>query len=272
MNTRPAKTCLPTLFVSHGAPTLAVEDSPAHQFLIDCGKTLGKPKAILMLSAHFEAPTATVTANPKPETVHDFGGFSKELYDIIYPAPGNPDLACRVADLAQAGGIPVRADATRGLDHGAWVPLSLMYPDADVPVVQLSIDSRQGPAYHFRLGGLLRPLRDEGVLIVGSGGATHNLRHVFQSAPGAPASEWVADFREWLAVTVENDRRDDLAHYRERGPYAAQNHPTEEHFLPLLAAMGATDSGEPRHRIHVSETYSALAMDAYIFGTCPGFA
>lgn len=266
MDKRFANTRLPTLFVSHGAPTLAIDDSAAHQFLRSYGQHLGKPKAILMLSAHFEAPFATVTASLAPETVYDFWGFPKELYDITYPAPGDPDLAARIGTLMGDGGIPVQADATRGLDHGAWVPLSLMYPEADVPVVQLSIDPRQGPEYHFRLGELLRPLRDEGVLIVGSGGATHNLRGAFQSAPGAPTPEWVVEFREWLAETVKNDRRDDLVHYRERGPSAVQNHPTEEHFFPLLAAMGATQPYESRQRIHESETYGVLAMDAYMFG------
>lgn len=266
MDTASANIRLPTLFVSHGAPTLAIEDSPAHQFLTEFGQTLGKPRAILMLSAHFDLSVATITTSTAPETIHDFGGFPKALYDIAYPAPGYPDLARRVADLLQAGGIPIREDATRGLDHGAWVPLLLMYPDADVPVVQLSIDSRQGATYHFRLGELLRPLRDEGVLIVGSGGATHNLRYMFQPAPGDPTPEWVIGFRDWLAETVENDHRDDLAYYRERGPFATQNHPTEEHFLPLLASMGATEPGELCQRIHESESFGVLAMDSYLFG------
>lgn len=259
-------TRMATLFISHGAPTLAIEDGPAHQFLIDCGKRLRKPKAILMLSAHFEAAIATVTTSLSPPTIHDFRGFPKALYDITYPAAGNPLLAQRVTELLQTGGIPVRANPTRGLDHGAWVPLRLMYPNAEVPVVQLSIDSRQGPMYHFRLGEQLRPLRDEGVLIIGSGGATHNLQQVFQYATGDGMPEWVEAFREWLAETIEKDQRDGLAKYRLRGPYAAQNHPTEEHFLPLLSAMGATEPGESHQRIHKSETYGALAMDAYVFG------
>lgn len=257
---------MPTLFISHGAPTLAIEDGPAHRFLIECGKTLGKPKAVLLLSAHFDVPVATVTTSPSPGTIYDFGGFPDELYDIVYAAPGSPEVAGRVVGLLQEGDIPVREDATRGLDHGAWVPLLLMYPEADVPVVQLSIDSRRGPAYHFRLGELLQPLRDEGVLIIGSGGATHNLRYIFQSAPDDPMPDWAAGFREWLAETVEGDRREDIAHYRERGPHAAQNHPTEEHFFPLLCAMGATQHGERSERIHASETFGALAMDAYVFG------
>jgi 4,5-DOPA dioxygenase extradiol len=262
-----ANTRMPTLFISHGAPTLAIEDGPAHRFLVACGQTLGKPRAVLLLSAHFDVPVGTVTTSPVPETIYDFGGFPDALYDITYPAPGNPELARRVAGLLQEGDIPVREDATRGLDHGAWVPLLLMYPDADVPVVQLSIDSRQGSAYHFRLGELLQPLRDEGVLIIGSGGATHNLRYILQSAPDDPMPDWAAGFREWLAEAVEGDKRDDITHYRERAPFAVQNHPTEEHFFPLMCAMGAIQRGERIERIHASETFGALAMDAYMFGS-----
>ena len=219
-----------------------------------------------MLSAHFEASTATVTTSPAPRTIHDFGGFPQELYDITYPAPGGANLAQRVSALLQDGGIPVQDDARRGLDHGAWVPLSLMYPAADVPVVQLSIDARQGPAYHLRLGELLRPLRDEGVLIVGSGGATHNLAYALVASQDDQTPDWAITFREWLFEAVMNDRRDDLVNYRAIAPDAARNHPTEEHFLPLLCVTGASFLGEPRRRVHASETYGVLAMDAYMFG------
>ena len=254
------------MFVSHGAPTLAIEDDPAHQFLISCGKSLGKPRAILLLSAHFQAPTATVTTSLSPKTIYDFSGFPEELYDISYPAPGDPDLAHRISTLLQSGGLSTSESSARGLDHGAWIPLSLMYPDADVPVVQLSIDARQGPAYHFRLGELLRPLRKEGVLIIGSGGTTHNLSYALRAQHNDQVPDWVIGFREWLAGAVADDRRDDIANYRALAPDAALNHPTEEHFLPLLCAMGATEPGELRRRIHESETYGALAMDAYLFG------
>ena len=259
-------TQLPTLFVSHGAPTLAIDDSPARRFLLSFGDVLGKPRAILVLSAHFETPVATVTSSSAPETIYDFWGFPRALYDITYPAPGDPALASRVTELLSAAGIPARLDEHRGLDHGAWVPLSLMYPDADVPVVQLSIDARKGAAYHFRLGEALRPLRDEGVLIIGSGGVTHNLSHAINAPPDAPLVEWASTFREWVADAIEGDRRDDLANYRAAAPDAVRNHPTEEHFLPLLCAMGAATPGEPRRRVHVSDSHGALAMDAYLFG------
>ena len=262
-------TQLPTLFVSHGAPTLAIDDGPAHRFLKTCGDRLGKPRGILMLSAHYEASTATVTTSEFPDTIHDFRGFPNALYDITYPAPGNPLLARRVSEMLSTAGIKMNLDEQRGLDHGAWIPLSLMYPDADVPVVQLSIDARKDAAYHLRLGEVLRPLRDEGVLIIGSGGATHNLSHALRSPQDAALADWAHSFREWLADTVENDRRDDLANYRDIAPDANRNHPTDEHLLPLLCAIGATTPGEARRRIHASDTYGALAMDAYMFGAWP---
>lgn len=256
----------PTLFVSHGAPTLVLDDSPARRFLMSYGKVLGKPRAILVLSAHFDRPVATVTSSSAPETIHDFGGFPDALYEITYPAPGDPALANKVDDLLSAAGIPVRQDEQRGLDHGAWIPLLLMYPDADVPTVQLSIDARNDAAYHLRLGESLRPLREEGVLIVGSGGATHSLSSAIGAPKDALLVEWAGSFRDWLADAVENDRRDDLANYREIAPHAHRNHPTDEHFLPLLCAVGATRPGEPRRRVHASDEYRALAMDAYLFG------
>ena len=259
-------TRLPTIFVSHGAPTLAIEPGPAQHFLKTAGKDLGQPTSILVLSAHFEAPIATLTASAAPQTIHDFGGFPRSLYDITYPAPGNPSLAHYVSDMLSTAGVPAIVDEERGLDHGAWIPLSLMYPDANVPVVQLSIDSRKGAAHHLRLGELLRPLREEGVLIIGSGGATHNLSSAMRAPRDAPLVDWAVTFREWLAEAVESGRRDDLANYRAIAPDARRNHPTEEHFLPLLCAMGATEPDESRRRVHMSDTYGALAMDAYLFG------
>ena len=259
-------TRLPALFVSHGAPTLAIEPGPAHRFLKTLGRDLGKPTAILVLSAHFNVPVSAVTANPAPDTIYDFYGFPDALYDMTYPAPGNPSLAHRVSELLSVAGIITRLDEDRGLDHGAWIPLSLMYPDADVPVVQLSIDSRKDAAYHFRLGELLAPLREEGVLIIGSGGATHNLAHAMHAEHDAQLADWANNFREWLAETVESNGRSALANYRAVAPDARRNHPTAEHLLPLLCAMGAAEPGEPRRRIHASETYGSLAMDMYLFG------
>ena len=255
----------PAVFVSHGAPTLPIEASPARDFLFELGHTLGKPKAILVLSAHWENGDAAVSAAPRPETIHDFFGFPQELYRLAYPAPGAPELAARVIKLLDAKGIVTHMHPTRGLDHGAWVPLLLMYPDADIPVTQLTVQPPLGTGHHFQLGEALRPLRDEGVLILGSGGATHNLYEFGRHRRDAPPPDWVTGFQEWLAHTIESGNTDDFLHYRERGPDAKRNHPSEEHFLPIFAAAGAGNPGVAGRRIHRSHTFGILAMDAYRF-------
>jgi 4,5-DOPA dioxygenase extradiol len=261
---------MPVVFVSHGAPTLATEDNDAHRFLRTFGIELGRPRGILVVSAHFEAPVATVTAAESPQTIHDFGGFPRELYEMTYPAPGSPELAGEVLELLAQAGVPTRAAASRGLDHGAWIPLSLMYPQADIPVVQVSIDPRRGSRYHHELGRHLAPLRGDGVLIMGSGGVTHNLRELAWDGRHAGTPQWAAAFNEWVAEATAAGRIDDLLAYRDLAPHAARNHPTEEHFFPLLCALGAVSEDEHRARVHHSYTMGALSMDTYQFGNCPG--
>ncbi len=256
----------PAIFVSHGAPTLAVEDGAAHRFLKGLGEGLGRPKAILVASAHWENDAPQLQSVAEPETIYDFFGFPKPLYEITYPAPGAPGLAERAADLLSAAGLAATLDPNRGLDHGAWVPLHLMYPEADVPVTQLSLQTALGPAHHLRLGEALQPLRDEGVLIIGSGGLTHNLGEFRNHGPGAAAPDWVADFADWMAQALAEDRRDDLLNYRSLAPHGVRNHPSEEHFLPLFVALGAGGAGARAERLHASTTYGVLAMDAYAFG------
>jgi len=255
----------PAIFVSHGAPTLPMETSAAREFLAGLGTTLGKPEAVVVVSAHWESGEAAVSTVDRPDTIHDFYGFPDELYRLKYPAPGAPQLASRVSKLLDAKGVPTHLHPTRGLDHGAWVPLLLMYPDADIPVTQLTVQPEQGTAHHFQLGETLRPLRDEGVLILGSGGATHNLNEFGRHRRDAPPPEWVTTFQEWLARTIESGSKDDFLLYREAGPHAARNHPSEEHFLPLFAAAGAGDPAIAGRRIHRSHSYGILAMDAYRF-------
>jgi len=261
-----AQQTMPVVFISHGSPTLAIEDGEAHRFLRAYGDRLGRPRAILVLSAHFTAPVATVTAAEAPETIHDFYGFPRVLYGMTYPAPGDPGLADDIARRLTAAGIPARTDASRGLDHGAWIPLALMYPEADVPVVQVAIDPRRDAAYHYDLGQQLASLRNEGVLIIGSGGVTHNLRELEWGAEDADVPEWAASFNEWVAAAIADERIDDLLAYRERGPNAARNHPTEEHYFPLLCALGAAAGDSHRERVHHSYTMGALSMDTYQFG------
>jgi len=255
---------MPAIFVSHGAPTLSLEPVKARDFLRGLGRRIAKPKAILAISAHWETDVPTVSGVKQPETIHDFFGFPQDLYRLRYPAPGAPELAKRVAELLDVAGFAADTSADRGLDHGAWVPLMLAYADADVPVTQLSIQTRRGPQWHWRLGEALRPLRNEGVLILASGSATHNLREFRRQGRDAAPLPYVAAFNDWLVDAVTAGRLDDLIDYRSRAPEAARNHPTEEHLLPLFVAVGAGSTGRGE-RLHASYTYGALAMDAYRF-------
>ena len=255
----------PSVFVSHGAPTLAIEDNPAHRFLLGFGVELGRPKAILVVSAHWETRVPALTAAPRLKTVYDFGGFDPVLYTIRYEPPGAVEVGARARGLLESAGFATQTDPARGLDHGGWVPLLLMYPQADIPVAQLSVQSRLGAEHHWRVGQALRPLRDEGVLILASGSLTHNLREAFHSAPGVLTPAWVTAFSEWVAEALAGQRLDELLDYARRAPYARENHPTPEHFLPLLVAWGAGTPGVAPRRVHSSTTLGVLAMDAYVF-------
>jgi 4,5-DOPA dioxygenase extradiol len=260
---------VPALFISHGSPLLAVADSAARRFLQDLGPRLPAPTAIVTFSAHYDRPTTEVTAGPRPATIHDFGGFPEELYRLEYPAPGDPQLAREIVARLEAEGVPARLAPDRGLDHGAWIPLSLMFPQADIPVLQVSIDSTRSPQEHFALGRALRPLRETGVLLLGSGGATHNLA-LYALAGGrrddSAPPDWVEAFNEWTAKALAARRTDDLFRYAERAPFAKENHPTPEHFLPLFAALGASYDDERGVRIHSSYDRGLLSLDAYAFG------
>ncbi|MDB5773848.1 MAG: dioxygenase [Burkholderia sp.] len=259
-------TRLPTLFISHGSPMLALDDSPARQFLLGLGKSLPRPKAIIVVSAHWESMGApAVSLASQPETIHDFGGFPPALFAIEYPAPGTPEIAARAAELLEQAGYPVKRSPDRGLDHGAWVPLSLMYPEADIPVAQVSVMRNATPADHEKLGKALSKLRDEGVLVIGSGSLTHNL-YEFRGQPmDAPVPSWVSDFGNWMMNMLRDNQSDALLDYRQQAPSAERNHPTEEHLLPLFVAMGAAGEGAKAERIHASYEYGILAMDVYAF-------
>ncbi|MEM8512247.1 4,5-DOPA dioxygenase extradiol [Massilia sp. MP_M2] len=257
---------LPTLFVSHGSPMLALQDSPARRFLQGLGQTLPRPSAIAVVSAHWEtAGGPAVSLAAQPETIHDFGGFPQALFDMRYPAPGAPAAAERAAALFEAAGIPVGRSATRGLDHGAWVPLSLMYPAADLPVMQISIVHGAAPALHQQLGLALQALRQDGVLVIGSGSLTHNLYEIRGHSADAPAPAWVSDFGTWMRERLIANDRAALLDYRQLAPMAAKNHPTEEHLLPLFVAMGAAGPDARASLLHTSVEHGVLAMDAYAF-------
>jgi 4,5-DOPA dioxygenase extradiol len=259
---------MPTLFVSHGAPTLVTDPVPTRDFLLSLGGTLPRPKAILAVSAHWDTPETRLTSGTSPHTMYDFYGFPDELYAMTYPAPGSPELAERAAGLLAGAQIPAALDPARGLDHGTWVPLRLMYPKADIPVVQLSINSRQSPARHLALGRALAPLREDGVLILASGNATHNLREVFSHALLETPAPYAKDFADWLTQHVESGDTDPLLRYLEAGPSGAKNHPTADHFLPLLVALGA-GAGHEGRILHDGYTYGVLSMAAYAWGSGP---
>jgi 4,5-DOPA dioxygenase extradiol len=256
---------LPSLFLSHGAPTLPLTDTPARTFLSEIGTRLERPTAILVISAHWDTEVPTVNAVDRNQTIHDFGGFPRALYEMQYPAPGSPPLAGRVAELLHAAGLPCNIDGRRGLDHGAWVPLLLMVPQADIPVIQLSLQSHLGPEHHLRVGRALAPLRQEGVLIIGSGSFTHDLSEFRGHGPNDPAPQWVNAFADWFDAALTNRKADDLVNYRRLAPFATKNHPTDEHLLPLFAAMGAAGEHARAERLHASASYGVLRMDVYAF-------
>ena len=256
---------LPSLFVSHGSPMLPLTDTPARSFLGELGVRLPRPKAVLVISAHWETESPVVSAAARNETIHDFYGFPRPLYDLNYPAPGAPSLAPEVAELLRASGLSCAVDEARGLDHGAWVPLLLMYPSADIPVLQLSIQPHLGPAHHLRLGEALRRLRGEGVLIIGSGSMTHDLSELRRGDIEAPAPDWVSRFADWFGEKLDAAQTEDLLDYRRQAPFAVKNHPTEEHLIPLFAALGAAGPSWRAERLHASATYGILRMDVYAF-------
>ncbi|HWM48972.1 MAG TPA: class III extradiol ring-cleavage dioxygenase [Xanthobacteraceae bacterium] len=256
----------PTLFISHGSPMLAIEPSPAREFLIDYGRQLARPRAIVIASAHFGTSRPAVVGDAKPGMIYDFGGFPDALREIVYPAPGDPVVAMKVAGLLEAAGFAPAVVAQRGFDHGAWVPLSLMFPDADVPVVQLALQPRLGPAHHVALGRAIASLKTEDILVIGSGSASHNLQAFWLSRgdDGAPP-EWVQQFDGWVRERVQAGDVDALVAYRDRAPFARDNHPSEEHFLPLHVAIGAAGEGARGELIHSSHANGVLSMDAYVF-------
>jgi 4,5-DOPA dioxygenase extradiol len=256
---------LPSLFVSHGAPTLPFDDCPARDFLKGLGAQFERPKAILVLSAHWDTDEAELNTVATNTTIHDFHGFPADLYRLRYDAPGAPQLAADVSALLTRAGIESGFDAERGLDHGAWVPLMLMYPQADIPVIQLSVQTASGAAHHIALGRALAPLREAGVLVMGSGGFVHNLRQLDWHGSGAAEPIWSAAFAEWVHNALLDGRESDLADYRRLAPEATRAHPTEEHFMPLLAAYGAGGLGTKATRLHRSVTFGSLRMDAYAF-------
>lgn len=254
----------PALFVSHGAPTFAIEPGRLGPVLRAAGERLARPRAVLVVSPHWMTRGVRVATNPQPETVHDFGGFPAVLYTIRYPAPGHAELAQRTVDVLREAGWRAEADPHQGLDHGAWVPIRHLYPEADVPVFQVSLPVDLDAAGAYALGQALRPLRDEGVLVVGSGSLTHNL-YEFRMGETAETAAYAREFAAWIRQVLETGDKARLVDALHSAPHARRAHPTAEHFLPLLVAAGAAE-GEPVETLEGGITHGVLAMDSYLFG------
>jgi 4,5-DOPA dioxygenase extradiol len=253
---------LPALFVSHGSPMHALEPGAAGEAWKRLARELPRPEAIVIASAHWETRLPMLTGSSRPETVHDFYNFPEPLYALEYPAPGAPAVAARAKGLIEQAGLGAALDGERGLDHGAWAPLLHAYPAADVPVVELSVQTALGAGHHLAVGRALGPLADEGILLIGSGHMTHNLR---DRVPGAPPAGYVREFQRWVDERIVERDHEALAAYRARAPHARRAHPTEEHFMPLFVALGAAGAEATPERVFDVIEDGALAMDAYLF-------
>ena len=265
---------LPTLFVPHGAGpcffmdwTMGPPDTwdKMRAWLSQLGSSLGvKPKSIVVISGHWEEPDFTINSGANPPLLYDYTGFPPETYRIQYPAPGSPELANRIHDLFSQAGIASRYDSQRGYDHGVFIPLKVIYPKADIPMVQVSLKSGLDPASHIAAGRALAPLRDEGVLIVGSGMSYHNMRGFFSGQPVAHSDQ----FDEWLTQTIASTGRDEKLQQWQDAPAARQAHPREEHLIPLLVASGAAQ-GETGRKIFSDRVMGAI-VSAFQFGNSAG--
>jgi 4,5-DOPA dioxygenase extradiol len=240
----------------------ALQAGPAGEAWAALGRRIGKPRALVIASAHWETDQPLLTGAARPRTIHDFYNFPEPLYRLRYPAPGAPEVAQRTQNLLREKDFPAQIDPDRGLDHDVWAPLLYMYPDADIPVVQLSIQPHLGTKHHLEVGRALRPLADEGILVIGSGHLTHNLRD-WARGQGAPAP-YAREFQDWVLEKIRSRNEEDLVHYRSRSAHGVRAHPTDEHFLPLFIALGAAGDGEPE-RVYDAIDSGVLAMDAYVF-------
>jgi len=254
----------PVFFISHGAPTFATEPGQLGPLLQAIGQSLGDSKAVLVVSPHWQSRDVQVMTTAKPDTVHDFGGFPADLYTLQYPAAGQPELATSAAQLLTQAGFTVGLDARRGLDHGAWVPLMHLLPHANVPVLQVSMPTRLTTAQALQMGQALAALRAQGVVIVGSGSMTHNLYEVRQ--PGAQAEPYASEFAAWVRNAVVTRGIAHVVNYRAEAPHAERAHPSEDHFLPLLVALGATSDADRVRVLDGGITYGVLSMESYVWG------
>jgi 4,5-DOPA dioxygenase extradiol len=257
----------PAAFLAHGSPMSALGGDEHAAALRAFGQAHQGAKAILIVSAHWQiSKPLRVTAWDSAPLVYDFGGFPEELFRITYPAPGNPIVAARIAEILRASGHQVVLATDRGLDHGAWVPLRLAWPEAATPVVQMSFPFFE-PQELFQLGKALRPLRDDGILVVGSGGIVHNLRRIHLENKQAPIDEWAAEFDAWVAAQVASRNLEKLFAYRSAGPHARLSAPTTEHFDPLFITLGAAFPEERAETIFEGFQYGNLSLRSFSFAS-----
>lgn len=261
----------PALFVPHGAPTFALRPGAAGAAMVAAARALALPRAIIIVSAHWDTAIPTVGFAERPETIYDFWGFPEELYSLRYPATGCREAANEVVAAIKAAGLPVGEDTEQGLDHGAWIPLRLMFPDADVPVIPLSIQSRGGPQQAYALGRALAPLTEKGFLVITSGNLTHNLRdYQLAARSNGQTPAYVRQFTDWLAEHLQAGDISALLDYRRQAPGGAQAHPSDEHLLPLFVALGAAGDAAQAERFHAGIDDYVIAMDAYRFTSRQG--
>ena len=254
----------PAAFVSHGSPMIAIERDPWGIALRAFAQTHDRPRAVAVVSGHWEERSPVrVTSSPAPPTIHDFSGFPEELYRLRYPAPGDPGLAARIVERLGNAGVPAALEPDRGLDHGAWVPLRFLYPEADVPVVEISQPVPRTPADALRIGGALAFLREEGVLLLGTGGIVHNLRRLdFADVPGRVA-DWARAFDSWIAGRLAELDVAAIASYRSLGPHAELAIPTPDHFDPIFVVLGAAFPGERVRTISEGFRYGTISMRSF---------
>lgn len=265
-NSGAAPASVPALFVSHGAPLFAIDAGTTGPALTQFGEQLKAQypglRGVVIMSPHWMARTPQVMTGPQPATWHDFGGFPPALYELRYPAAGSPALAQEVLALLQANGVAAKGDAARPFDHGAWVPLMHLFPQADLPVVQVALPAGAGPAEVYAMGAALRSLRNENVLVIGSGSMTHNLSEFF-GGEREPAP-YVLAFSRWIEDTLARGDMASLLSYRSLAPGAARAHPTEDHFLPIFFALGAAGDELRAHYLSREVMYGILSMDAFV--------
>jgi 4,5-DOPA dioxygenase extradiol len=259
---------MPSLFIAHGSPTIVIEKNAYTEKLRSLAGQLPKPTAIVLFSAHWEANVQTVSGVEEYGTIYDFGGFPEEMYRITYPAKGDPALAEEIVGLFQQAGIPARIDTVRGLDHGAWTILKLIYPAADIPVIALSVNPALPNQEQYRIGKALASLKERGILVIGSGGIVHNLWRVMMSMRAGAADQadaWAVEFDDWIKERLEKWDLDALFHYERLAPYAQEAVPANEHFIPLLIAMGAGDDARKAERLYQSYQYGSLSLSIWRF-------